>query len=349
MKIKISKRDTIAPKNVPIIVAEISGNHNGNKTSFLKHIKTAAKNGANMIKIQTYEPHDITLKNFNKKFIVNAGIWKNNSLWNLYKKAHTPFSWHADAFKLCKKLNITLFSSPFSKRAVDFLEKFNVPLYKIASFEITDYDLIDYVAQKRKPIILSTGMDSILEIKLAIKIIKRYHNKIIILYCVSGYPTKEADSNLNNIKKFKEIFKGFNIGLSDHTDNIFTSLASTTFGVSLIEKHFIISKKMHSLDKKFSIDKDQLKLLSEGVKKTFWSLGDSKKKLNKIEKNNLKYRRSIFSIKDIEKNQKISRKNIGNFRPVIGLESNNYFKILGLKAKKKIKKHTPIFIKDLKK
>ena len=144
-----------------------------------------------MIKIQTYEPEDITIKNYKKPFIIKHGIWRKKSLWEIYKKAHTPFSWHQDAFRLAKKLGTTLFSSPFSRRAVDLLEDLNVPAYKIASFEITDLKLIDYIARTGKPVILSTGMATVDEIKQAIKIIKKYHNKIIILYCVSGYPTAE--------------------------------------------------------------------------------------------------------------------------------------------------------------
>ena len=149
MKIKINKKLSISDKGPPIIIAEISGNHSGKKSLFLKHIKSAAKNGADMIKIQTYEPKDITLNQRKKNFKIKKGTWKGKFLWDLYKEAHTPFSWHYDAFKLAKKLNITLFSSPFSKRAVDLLEKLRVPLYKVASFEITDHELIDYIAKKR--------------------------------------------------------------------------------------------------------------------------------------------------------------------------------------------------------
>ena len=149
MKIKISKKVVISEKSRPKIIAEISCNHNGNKKLFLKHIEEAAKNGADLVKIQSFEPQDITIKSRDKRFQIQSGLWKNKYLWDLYKKAQTPFNWHKDAFKLAKKLNITLFSSPFSKRAVDLLEKFKVKLYKIASFEITDHELIEYVAKKR--------------------------------------------------------------------------------------------------------------------------------------------------------------------------------------------------------
>ena len=198
--IKINKDVTFSYTEKPKIIAEISGNHSGSKKKFLKLIKSAFLNGADLVKIQTYEPDDITLNNKNNNFKIKRGIWKNKYLWDLYKKACTPFKWHADAFKIAKKFNKILFSSPFSIRAVNFLESFNVPLYKISSFEITDYKLIKYIASKKKPIIISTGMASLREIKQAIKIINQFHNKIIILHCVSGYPTKLKDTNLNKIK-----------------------------------------------------------------------------------------------------------------------------------------------------
>ena len=327
----------------PIIIAEISGNHNGYKKSFLNHIRIAARNGADMIKVQTYEPKDITLKKFNKDFLIKSGTWKGKYLWDLYKKAHTPFKWHKEAFKLANKLKIPIFSSPFSKRAVDLLEKLEVKLYKIASFEITDLELIDYIAKKNKPIIISTGMANLSEIQKAIRCITRYHKKITILYCVSGYPSKEEDLNLNTLKMFKKIFKKYKVGLSDHTDDIYTSFAATTLGVSVIEKHFIISKKINSADKKFSIDTDQLKKLKEGVNKIFLSLGKEKIGLKKVEKGSIKLRRSIFAIKDIKKGEKFNKENISNLRPKIGVGSEYFYKLIGKRSRKDISQFSPIF------
>tara|TARA_E500000178_G_scaffold133871_1_gene133847 strand:- start:2891 stop:3919 length:1029 start_codon:yes stop_codon:yes gene_type:complete len=327
----------------PLIITEISGNHNGSKKSFLKHIKIAAKSGADMIKIQSYEPQDITLKKFDKNFRIKNGTWKGAYLWDLYKRAHTPFKWHKDAFKLARQLNIPIFSSPFSKRAVDLLEKFKVKLYKIASFEITDLELIEYIAKKKKPIIISTGMASLSEIKRAVSCIKKYNNKITILYCVSGYPSNEKDVNLNTIKKFKKIFNKYNIGLSDHTNNIYSSFAATTLGVSLIEKHFIISKKIKSADNKFSIDPNQLKEMRKGIEKIYLSLGKEKIGLKKVERISIKLRRSIFAIKDIKKGEKFSKENIGNFRPKIGVGAEQFKKIVGKICKKNIVKYSPIY------
>ena len=343
MKLKISNNLYIKKNSNPLIIAEISANHTGKKKLFLDHIRSAAKNGADLIKIQTYEPEDLTLRLKTKKFLIKSGTWRGKNLWDLYSNGFTPFSWHKDAFKLAKKLKIPIFSSPFSKRAVDLLESLKTPIYKIASFEITDLNLIDYVAKKKKPIIISTGMATLTEIKRAIKIIEKYHNKIIILYCVSGYPTQEKDTNILTIKKFRKIFKKYNIGISDHTDNIYSALSSTVLGVSVIEKHFIINKKINSLDKLFSIDPNQLKELKLFSKKMFLTLKSSKIGPKKNELSSLKLRRSIFATKDIQKGEKFTKKNIGCFRPKIGLGAENYFKIIGKKSKKKFLKNSPIF------
>ena len=348
MNIKIDKFNSIGFNKKPLIIAEISGNHNGKKKLFLEHIKIAAKNGADLVKIQTYEPQDITIKEVAKKFKLKKGIWKNKDLWNIYLKAHTPFNWHEDAFKLARKLKITLFSTPFSIRAVDFLEKFKVPIYKISSFEITDHQLINYIAKKKKPIILSTGMASLKEIQSAIKIIKKYHSKIVILYCVSGYPTKDVESNLNTIKFLRKKFKNTNIGLSDHTNDILTSLVATSLGATIIEKHFIISKKINSLDNKFSIDIKQLRDLSKNINKVKLSIGTENKKIKKVEKKNFKLRRSIYAITDIAKGEKLTENNIRSYRPKIGIGAENFFKILNFKTKKYLKKGTPIYFKNIK-
>ena len=341
--IKIGKRLTLSYKNPPLIIAEISGNHCGNKNKFLELIKSAFKNGADLVKIQTYEPEDITLNKKSNKFKIRKGIWKNQYLWNLYKKACTPFAWHEDAFKIAKKNKKILFSSPFSLRAVDLLEKFKVKLYKIASFEITDLKLIDYVASKKKPIIISTGMSSIKEVKRAIKIINKHHNKIIIMHCVSNYPTKLKDTNLYRINYLKKVFKKNLIGISDHTNDIQSSISSISIGVVAIEKHFKLNDSK-TPDSEFSIEKNKLKKLKNDSLDLFKSI--NKKKI-KTEKININLRRSIFAKKNIDKKEKINSDNIVSLRPNIGIPSEYFFKILGKKVKKKIKKNDPIFFKNI--
>ena len=325
----------------PLIVAEISANHCGKKKIFLDSIRSAAKNGADLIKIQTYEAKDISI---NKVF--SFGNEKKN-IWKLYKKAQTPFNWHKDAFKLAKKLRIELFSTPFSIRAVDLLKKYNAKIYKIASFEITDFKLVDKIAKTKKPVIVSTGMASLQEIEACVKIINKYNKKIILLHCVSGYPTPEAQTNLRRLNIIKKKFPLYNIGLSDHTNDILTSLASIPFGVTIIEKHFMIRKNLNSLDKKFSILPKDLLELSKKSKRIFSALGKESFSIQKKEMISKYYRRSIFAVKEIKKNEKITNQNIGTFRPHVGLSANYYFKILGKRIKKNIKPFSPIFKKDI--
>ncbi len=325
-------------KNPPLIITEISGNHAGNKKRFLNLIKSACTSGADLVKIQTYEPIDITLNNKNNNFKITSGPWKNMHLWSLYKKACTPFNWHSDAFKIAKKFNKILFSSPFSLRAVNLLEKFNCPIYKIASFEITDFKLIDYVASKKKKIILSTGMSTISEIKNAIKIINKHHNNIVILHCVSDYPTKIKNSNLEKILYLKKIFPKYEIGLSDHTNGISTSLLASTMGISYIEKHYNLDS-LKTTDSSFSINPEQLSELSKSLNYFF----NKSKKDKSIQKKNLFLRRSIFSTKNIEKNEKITKNNIITLRPKIGICASKYFKVLGKRTTKRVKANNPIF------
>ena len=252
-KIKFSKKK-------PLLIAEISANHGGNKKKFFKLINSAFESGADMVKIQTYEPEDITVNEKKDYLKIKKGLWKNRYLWDLYKKAHTPFSWHEEAFKIAKKKNKIIFSSPFSIRAVDLLEKLKTPIYKISSFEITDFKLINYIASKMKPIIISTGMSSINEVKKAIKEINKFHNKVIIMHCVSNYPTKLKDSCLGNILSLKKIFKKNLIGLSDHTQDIYSSIASLPLGIVAIEKHFRLDDHQKSEDYEFSLNPKMFKI-----------------------------------------------------------------------------------------
>jgi len=345
--IKINKKIFFSEKLPPKIIAEISCNHMGNKKLLIKHILAAKKAGADLVKIQTYEAKDITCNIKNNSFKNKKGLWKNNYLWDLYKKAETPFSWHKDIFQIAKKNNITLFSSPFSIRAVELLEKLNVELYKIASFEITDLNLINRVAQTKKPVIVSTGMASLKEIENAVKHIQKYHKKIILLHCVSGYPTPEKDANLSRINFLRKKFKNIKIGMSDHTNGINTSVAASMLGTVAIEKHFILSKKIKSEDNAFSIDPKDLIKLKQAVNKNFDFLGHNRNDIKKIEQDSVKFRRSIFASSNIKRNQKITKKNICCLRPKIGISADKYFKILGKKMKKNKSKFDPIYLGDI--
>ena len=348
MEIKINKKICFSYKKTPLIIAEISANHCGSKKKFLNLIQLAHRNGADLIKIQTYEPEDIVIKSTDNRYKIKGGLWHNKYRWDLFKKAQTPFRWHSSAFKLASKIGATLFSTPFSVRGVELLEKFKVKLYKIASLEITDVNLIQRIAKTKKPIIISTGASDFNEIKRAIKIINRFHNKVIILHCVSKYPTPLNEANLSRIINLKKNFKKNMIGLSDHTPTIDTSLASIPLGVVTIEKHFRDSKKNKSLDSVFSILPNDLKILKKKSLIYFNATKlNGKKDANKIDLTVARSKRSIFAQKDIKKNEKINEKNVISLRPKIGIGAENYFKILGKKAKKNIKKDDPIYFTDI--
>ncbi len=338
MILNINKKLKIGNNQRTLIIAEISANHCGSKKNFINHILKANECGADLVKIQTYEPEDMIV---NKKFKIKTGLWKGKNLWDLYKKAQTPFDWHHDAFKLAKKHNIELFSTPFSLRALKFLNNFKPNIYKIASFELTDHRLVTEIAKKKKPIIMSTGLSSLSEIKAALKIIRRYHNKIILLYCVSGYPTPLEDINFKNIEKIRTNTKVELIGFSDHTKGIDASIASLANKVKLIEKHFTIKRNTSSPDSSFSITPNELKKLKAMTIKMD-KIYNSKKKKPVSENSSKIFRRSIYAIKHIRKNEKFSMKNIACFRPKFGIGAENYFYLLGKKSKKNIKQFSPI-------
>lgn len=338
--IKISNKINFTYSERPKIIAEISGNHNGSKNICIKHIINAKKNGADLVKIQTYEPQDITFKNVKKYFKIKKGLWKNYDLWKLYKKASTPFKWHSDLFKIARDNDIELFSTPFSLRGVDFLEKHKVKLYKIASIEITDLNLLDRIGQTRKPVIISTGLSTFREINNAVSVIKKYHSKIIILHCVSAYPTPINEANINRIDSLKKKFYNELIGLSDHTNNISSSLAGSAKNIVVIEKHFKVNN-IKSIDSKFSINEKELKNLRNTSEQIFLSLS-VKKNLSSKTKFNTSMRRSIYTSRKINKGDKFTSKNLITLRPKLGICASNFFKIIGKKSKKNLEINTPL-------
>jgi pseudaminic acid synthase len=332
MIININKKIKIDNNSKTLLIAEISANHLGDKKRFIKHIQMAKKCGADLVKIQSYEENDISLNINNKKF---------KNIFNVYKKAKTPFKWHKDAFQFAKKNKITLFSSPFSTRAVDLLEDLDCPIYKIASLEITNFQLIKKISLTKKPIIMSIGASNINEVKRALKVINKHHNKVILLYCVSAYPTKESEMNVKSIEYLKKKFKNNFIGLSDHTKSIHSSLIASICGAKVIEKHFVIDGRK-TYDSKFSILPKELTLLAKNLKKYKLILGDSKHSINNNEFDKRRYRRSFYAKKNIKKGEKFDDKNIISLRPNLGLCASNYFKLIKKKSKKNYKKLDPI-------
>lgn len=338
----------ISNKSRPYIVAELSANHNGSLRQAIKHLEIAKQCGVDAIKLQTYTPNSMTINSKKKDFIINSGIWKNYNLYDLYKEAHTPYKWHKEIFDYARKINLTCFSTPFDEKAVDLLEKLNTPAYKIASFELIDTPLIQYISKTKKPIILSTGMASIKEIDIAVNIVSKYNNKqnLILLHCVSSYPTPVNKMNLNRIKYLQNRYKCL-VGLSDHSKSNLSSIVSVSLGASLIEKHFIISKSINSPDKKFSILPRQLKKLVDETRLVWQSKGSSKFQKNEIENESKKYRRSIYIIKSIKKNEKLTEKNIKRIRPGYGLDPSLFNKVIGKKVKKNLFRGDPLSLKDL--
>ena len=346
-KIKINKNLVISENSRPLIVAEISANHCGNKKKIFDHIRSANSNGADLIKIQAYEENDISMDLKNTKYYKDFLAPNGESLFSIYKKSKTPYIWLKDIFEFAKTLDVPIFSSVFSLKGVEILEKLKNPVYKISSFEITDLQLITEVAKTNKPIIISTGMSRYSEVVRAVKLINKYHNKLIILHCVSGYPTPIKHANISKISELRKTFNKNYIGLSDHTNSIFSSLSASVLGAKIIEKHFLMNKKLNSYDKEFSIFPKDLNNLKKSVVQMFDSLGNSNK-YSKFDSTNAKYRRSIYAKNDIKINHKIILEDLITLRPKIGMCASKIFNIVGLKAKRNIKKNSPIFLNLLK-
>jgi pseudaminic acid synthase len=315
----------------PIIIAEMSGNHNQSLKNAIKIVEKAKKCGLKFLKIQTYTPDTITLKSNRKDFFIRdkKNIWYGQSLYNLYKKAYTPWEWHEAIFKRAKELGIICFSTPFDPSSVDFLESLKVPAYKIASFEITDFPLIKKVAQTNKPIILSTGMASKNEIAEAIDLIKKSGNSsYAILKCTSSYPADPKNINLKTIIDMRKKSK-CEVGLSDHTLGIGVAIASIPFKTTIIEKHFTLNRRNGGVDSKFSIEPDEMMKLVNEVNSAWKSIGKIKYGCTESEKKSLNHRKSIYITKDMKKGEIITQKNIKVNRPAFGLHSKYFDKVIG--------------------
>ena len=329
-------------KKKPFFIAEISANHNGSLQIAKKLIKTAKNNGADAVKLQTYSPNTITLKSKRKEFKIKKGLWKGFYLWDLYNKAQTPFSWHKELFNYAKKQKIVCFSSPFDESAVDLLERLQCPFYKLASAEITHLPLIKKIASTKKPIIISTGMASIKEIDSAVYYAKKFGSKkIILLYCVSKYPSKYYDFNFKNIEILKKRYN-CTIGFSDHSTDLMVASAAVASGAEVIEKHIALENDTSSLDSAFSVKGKEIKKYSEVLKKTYLMKGKNYFYSTDDEKKNKIFRRSIYAIKDIKKGEKFTSSNIKVVRPNLGLDPKFYFNLLKRKAKFNYKMNTPI-------
>jgi pseudaminic acid synthase len=335
MKIKLNNK-YVSRSSKPYFIAEISANHNGSLVNAKKLILTAKLNGADAVKLQTYEEDAMTIKSKSKKFLIKDGIWKGYYLWDLFKKAKTPYKWHKSIFDYAKKIKITCFSSPFDEKAVDVLEDVNCPFYKIASYEMDCFPLLKKIAATKKPIIISTGMAQLSEIKKSIKFLeKNGARKIIILYCVTAYPAKSTDFNLRNIQILRNHFK-YPIGFSDHSNDTHIATSAVCMGANIFEKHIGYNDQKKGFDINFSTTGKDITSYKENLINA-WTMTNRRNFFRSTnELKSIKDKRSIFCIKTIEKNERFSEKNIKSLRPNIGLENKYYFKLLNKKSKKKI-------------
>tara|TARA_B100001057_G_scaffold452397_1_gene496230 strand:- start:1424 stop:2440 length:1017 start_codon:yes stop_codon:yes gene_type:complete len=326
----------------PFIIAEISANHNGSLDHAKKLIKLAKEQGMSAVKIQTYTADTMTIKTKSKKFIISSGIWKGESLWNLYDKGHTPWDWHKKLFDYAKKLKIKIFSTPFDVSAVNFLEKLNCPLYKVSSFEMNDLGLIKRIAKTKKTMIISTGLSKLNEIKKTVLCARKYGaKKIILLYCVSNYPSKSTDFNLNNMNILKKKFN-CDVGLSDHSLDNNIAIGAAALGAKVFEKHIALKNQKKGLDIKFSLKGKEIGKYKDDIFNSYNLVAKNYFFRSKDEIKNRYFRRSIFSIKDIMKGEKFSENNIKTFRPNIGLSASFFNDIIGKKSPKNIKAKKPI-------
>ena len=329
-------------RNKVFFVAEISANHCGNFQLAKKLIKCAKVNGADAVKLQTYTADTMTLKSDKKYFKIKQGLWKGYNLWNLYDKARTPLEWHKKLFQYGKSLGIKVFSTPFDNTAVDFLEKLNCPIYKIASFEMTDLNLVKKVSQTKKPIIISTGMANLQEIETTFKVAKKSGAKdITLLYCVSNYPSSINDFNLNNIRILKNKFK-CKVGISDHSTDNRVAIAAIASGAEVIEKHIALDNQKKGLDINFSLKGKEIKKLRNDIDVAFKLLGKKSFHRNISENKSKIFRRSIFAIKNIKKGEKFTKENIKIVRPGYGLEPKYFNKILNKRSLINVQKNEPL-------
>ena len=329
-------------KNKVFFIAEISANHCGDFNLAKKLIRCAYINGADAVKLQTYTADTMTIKSHKKYFKIKEGLWKGYSLWDLYNKAHTPLKWHKELFKYGKSLGIKVFSTPFDNTAVDFLEKLNCPIYKIASFEMTDLNLVKKVAQTKKPIIISTGMANLEEIATTVKTARRNGAKdITLLYCVSNYPSSIDDFNLNNIKILKNKFR-CKVGFSDHSTDNRVAFAAIASGAEVIEKHIALDNQKKGFDINFSLKGKEIKKLRNDIDIASKLLGENFFFRNKSENKSKIFRRSIFATKNIKKGEKFSKDNVRVIRPGYGLAPKYYNKILNKKSSVDILKDEPL-------
>ncbi|MGD8117126.1 pseudaminic acid synthase [Vibrio sp. TRT 29B02] len=332
----------IGPDYTPYIIAELSANHNGDINRAFQIMEEAKKAGADAIKLQTYTHETITMDCDSEEFQIHGGLWDGQTLYELYKRAHMPWEWHEPLFEKARDLGITIFSSPFDFNAVELLEELDAPAYKIASFEVIDLPLIKRVAQTGKPMIISTGMANEEEIAEAIKTARDNGcQELVVLHCVSGYPAPAEQYNLRTITDIAERFDVLS-GLSDHTIDNATAVTSVALGACLIEKHVTMDRNGGGADDSFSLEPPELKALCQDTKTAWQALGYVNYERTEAEKGNVKFRRSLYVVKDVAEGEIFTSENVRSIRPGFGLAPKHYEAILGKKAKQSVMRGTPL-------
>ncbi len=332
-------------KNAPFIIAEMSGNHNQSIERAKTIIKAAAETGAHAVKLQTYTADTLTINHRGGLFDITDknSLWYGRNLYELYQEAHTPWEWHKPLFDYAKELGIICFSTPFDETAVDFLETLDVPCYKIASFENNDHPLLMKVAKTGKPVIMSTGLANINDIKESVQVLKENGCKeLVILKCTSTYPATPENTNLVTIPVLMEMFPDCIVGLSDHTMGVGASLASVALGARVIEKHFTLKRADGGVDSTFSMEPEEMKLLVTESERAFLALGHVQLDVQKAEENSRRFKRSVYIVKNIKAGEEFTKENIRVIRPGDGIAPKYFLGTLGKKAKVDLNRGTPL-------
>ena len=326
----------------PFIIAEMSGNHNQSLERAMKIVESAAETGVDAIKLQTYTADTMTIDKDTDEFFISDknSLWQGESLYNLYKKAYTPWEWQEKLFRRAEELGLICFSTPFDDTSVDFLESINCPIYKIASFENIDLPLIRKVAKTGKPMIASTGMASVAELDELVRTARENGcEDLTLLKCTSSYPATPEGTNLRTIPHMKELFK-CNVGLSDHTLGIGAAVASIALGATVIEKHFTLSRADGGVDSAFSLEPDEMKLLVRECNTAWQAMGEIRYNTQEQERKSLQFRRSLYIVEDVKKGEVLTEKNLRSIRPGMGLAPKYYDMLLGKKVNKDISRGT---------
>lgn len=339
---KIGKRK-VGEGNPAFIIAELSGNHNQNYEKAVQIIDAAAAAGADAVKLQTFKPEEHTIDCDNKYFQVKVNdAWRGDTLYSLYKKVYTPWEWQAKLKKYAESKGLVCFSSPGHPSAVDFLEKIGVLLYKVASFEIVDPELLTRLGKTKKPVIISRGLASVADIQFAIKTLKKAGcPSVAVLHCISSYPAKPEQMNLRTIPDIRKRFKVVT-GLSDHSLGTTASIAGVVLGASIIEKHVTISRQEGGPDAEFSLEPHELKEMVQAVRDAEAALGKVSYEVGKKEAENIVFRRSLFVVADIKAGERFTKENVRSIRPGYGLPPKELSKVLGKRASRNLKRGDPL-------